>query len=138
MRQHGRGHQLNQVRVALLQRLDAARPGRAVGHEHLLHGDHARPVGALDGGHAGGYQAGHADIGQVLHPALVLRQALATVDIDDGELARAVQGGDDGRQLAQFNVGDDTDFGHAAHEGVDLLKPVQGRNDRVTRQTCPK
>ncbi|KAG0755599.1 hypothetical protein G6F22_020560 [Rhizopus arrhizus] len=119
-------------------RLDAARPGRAVGNEHLLHCDHARPVGALDGGHAGGHQAGHADIGQVLHAALVLRQAFAAVYVDDRELARPVQRRDHGRQLAQLDVGDNADFGHAAHEGIDLLKPVLRRDDGMARQTCPE
>ncbi|MNR27834.1 hypothetical protein D3C85_1451250 [compost metagenome] len=138
MRKHGRRHQLNQIGIALLQCLHAARPGRTVRHEHLLHGHHACPVGALDRGHSGRYEAGHANIRQVFHSALVLRQALAAVDVDDDELARPVQRGNHGRKLAQFHIGHDGDLGRAAHEGVDLLRPVQRGDDGMARQTCPE
>ncbi|MPN34721.1 hypothetical protein SDC9_182215 [bioreactor metagenome] len=132
--QHGGGHDLHEVGVALLHRLDAARPGGAVGDEDLLHGQQPGLVGALDGGHARGQQAAGAQVHEVVHAALVGRDAVAAVDVDDGDLARPGDGGDHRAQAAQFDVGDDGDFGLAGQQRVHLLGPVKGGDDGAARQ----
>ena len=120
----------------MLDGLDAARPGGPVGYKHFEHGEQACLVGPLDGGHSGGQEAAGPNIDQVIHRALVLRYAVAAVDVHNGELVRLGDCGYHQAELSQFDIRDDGDFGIAGQKRAHLLGTIEGSHDGVSGEPC--